>query len=163
MKPTFRLSICVLALPLALACSRPAAEGQGGPEPFYVSPPQIAQPPFLPPKIEVPRECGDAAITARFAACKAAAGRMEQAACEAAGGTWGRIGLHEGCNCPTGQGGCQCARRGDCLAECVLDMGDRGCPESAAAGKWACSAYHDVVGCFCYLDDKGVMESICAD
>lgn len=150
----------LVVLPLALAsCAKPVDEGQGtGPQPFV-----LPQAPFLPPKADAPGECGDKAVIARFEACKAAAGKMAQAPCEVAGGTWGRIGLHEGCNCPTGQGDCPCKSAGDCFAECVLDPGSRGCPATAAEGNWRCTAYHDVVGCFCYLDDKGVMGSICVD
>ena len=151
---------CGFALWLLLAsCSKPSAEGQGdGPQPFLKP-----QAPFLPPKVDVPRECGDKAIMARFDACKAAAGKHEQAPCEAAGGTWGRIGLHEGCNCPTGQGGCPCKNAGDCLVKCVSYSNGRGCPETSAAGTWRCTEYHDVVGCHCFLDDHGSMGSICID
>jgi len=152
--------LCRLALMIvAIGCSKPIEEGQGGGTGPFLQP----QAPFLPPKVDVPHPCGDAAFQALFAACKAAAGKMEQVPCEAAGGTWGRIGLHEGCNCPTGQGDCPCARTGDCLAECVLDPGSRGCPETVTGGQWRCSAYHDVVGCFCYLGEDGAMGSICVD
>jgi hypothetical protein len=157
MRSGHHLFFALAAAALALACSKPAVEGAaGGPEPFYKP-----EAPFVVPPPRAP--CGDAAIMARFAACKAAAGRHEQAACEAAGGTWGRIGLHEGCNCPTGQGDCRCARAGDCLSRCVLDPGSGRCPESAAQGNWRCAPYHDVVGCFCYLGEGGAPESICAD
>ncbi|MCK9462784.1 MAG: hypothetical protein M0R80_24445 [Proteobacteria bacterium] len=150
----------LVVLPLALAsCAKPVDEGQGtGPQPFV-----LPQAPFLPPKVDAPRECGDEAVRSRFEACKAAAGRHEQSACEAAGGTWGRIGLHEGCNCPTGQGGCPCKRLGDCLAECVSYTNGQGCPKTPAAGTWRCTEYHDVVGCHCFLDDNGEMDSICVD
>lgn len=77
----------------------------------------------------------------------------ERKACEAAGGVWGRIGLHVGCQCPTGQGHCPCARKGDCLGACELR------PD---AGAW-CSAGHDVVGCYEYLDESGARQQVCAD
>jgi len=159
--------LCRLALMIvAIGCSKPVEEGQGGgPEPFLHQQAPFLEPqaPFLPPKVEVPSTCGDPAIRARFEACKAAAGKHEQAPCEAAGGTWGRIGLHEGCDCPTGQGDCPCTRAEDCLAECVSYANGRGCPEAKAAGTWRCAAYHDVVGCHCFLDHKGEMGSICVD
>jgi len=150
---------CCLPLLLAVACSRPVDPGLAdGPEPFLKP-----QAPFLPPKVDAPRECGDRAVMARFETCKAAAGKMEQAPCEAAGGVWGRIGLHVGCDCPTGQGDCPCASAGDCLAKCVSTSNGQGCPETKAAGAWRCTGFHDVVGCHCFLDDEGEMGSICVD
>jgi hypothetical protein len=110
-----------------------------------------------------PRQCGDKAVMARFDACKAAAARLEQAPCEAAGGKWGRIGLHEGCNCPTGQGQCPCAAAHDCLAKCLLGEDTQRCPDTATDGKWYCAPYHDVVGCNCSLDDDGKPSPICID
>jgi hypothetical protein len=100
---------------------------------------------------------------ARFAACKAAAAKLRQGPCEAAGGKWGRIGLHEGCNCPTGQGKCPCTSARDCLAKCVLGEDSQHCPETVAEGKWYCAPNHDVVGCHCALDDDGQPSPICID
>jgi hypothetical protein len=97
---------------------------------------------------------------ARFTACTQAAMKHEQGACEAAGGRWGQIGLHQGCNCPTGQAGCACTRAADCLSKCVAPT--QGCADPGT-GTWQCAPYHDVVGCHCYRDAQGGVGSICID
>jgi hypothetical protein len=143
---------------LAIGCSQPDAGGQGGdPQPAAQTPA-----PPKPPGSRLP-ECGDKAVMERFKACKEAASKFDGAACEAAGGNWGNQGLHQGCNCPTGQGGCPCAASSDCLGECLLTPGSRSCPKSVAEGSWRCSAHHDVVGCNCRLVAEDMMMAMCAD
>lgn len=48
-----------------------------------------------------------------------------QAACEAAGGTWGRFGLlaRELCDLPTGDAGKPCSDHADCESVCVATGG----------------------------------------
>jgi hypothetical protein len=133
------LALCVLVA----SCSKPG----GAPKPLRRD----------------PLECGDKAVMARFDACKAAAAKRQQAPCEAAGGTWGWIGLHVGCNCPTGQGGCPCTAARDCLAKCVYGEGGRQCSKPPAEGNWYCAPYHDVVGCHCSLNDDGKPSAMCID
>ena len=107
--------------------------------------------------------CGDREVMARFHECTEAAAKFDQAACEAVGGHWGNIGLHGGCNCPTGQIGCACKQAGDCLGKCILVGGGRSCPEDPAKGKWMCSSHHDVVGCHCHMMSFGGTMAVCAD
>ena len=114
------------------------------------------------PEAKLPA-CGDREVMARFHECKEAASKYDQAACEAAGGHWGRIGLHGGCNCPTGQIGCACKQAGDCLGKCILVGGGRSCPEDPAKCTWLCSSHHDVVGCHCHMMSSGGTMAVCAD
>jgi hypothetical protein len=106
--------------------------------------------------------CGDPVLMARFDACRRAADQQNQGACERAGGRWGKIGLHQGCQCPTGQDRCVCTRQGDCLGRCVADGTGRGCEQTPDRG-YHCSGGHDVVGCICYRDPDGKVASICTD
>jgi hypothetical protein len=156
--PTSALRICCFALPIALCCATPVDDGQGGGPP----PSALTRAPPKPSKTDLPA-CGNRAVMARFRACKEAASKLERAPCEAAGGIWGTTGLHNGCNCPTGQGGCPCTGPGDCLGVCLLHPGSRECPASPAEATWRCSSHHDVVGCNCRFIGEGMTMSMCAD
>src|SRR5688572_26720801 len=62
--------------------------------------------------------CGDPIVAQRFAACRQA---QDQPSCEAAGGTFTRIGLSPDpqCQCPTGQENCPCTDPTSCLSVCI--------------------------------------------
>ena len=63
--------------------------------------------------------CGDPAVKALFAACKAT---QDEASCTEQGGHWRMFegGTPGGaCVCPTGEGGCPCAASSDCLGFCT--------------------------------------------
>jgi hypothetical protein len=105
--------------------------------------------------------CGDPEVLARYPACRAA---DDEASCLAAGGTWTRIGLSpvEACQCPTGQGGCPCDRRTDCLTACIAPTtgGVFAC-DGVTVG--SCSPVGITVGCWCFFDAEGNVEGICVD
>jgi len=103
--------------------------------------------------------CGDKAVMARFAECQKA---TTQPACEAAGGTWTAIGLYPEklCVCPTGQGGCPCDRASQCLGSCRAEMVKMW---DCAGVKGSCAPASPHVGCYCWFDDDGDVDGICAD
>jgi len=106
-------------------------------------------------------ECGDELIRAGFATCIAAG---TQAACVQAGGTWTIVGLGSSpqCRCPTGEGGCPCDRGDQCLGACTAEMGPGNDP-CAGVSEGTCTAASPSVGCRCWFDDQGTIQSLCAD
>ncbi|HEV8322410.1 MAG TPA: hypothetical protein VG389_12410 [Myxococcota bacterium] len=106
--------------------------------------------------------CGDPAVAARYDQCLQAA---DQTSCEAAGGSWETVGLAPGpeCQCPTGQGGCSCARGGDCLSSCIAPTGPGGNFDCAGVAQGTCSPASITVGCWCFFDDTGTPTGLCVD
>jgi len=105
--------------------------------------------------------CGDPAEKAAFPDCIAA---DDQSSCEGAGGEWKAIGLYpeELCVCPTGQGDCPCLRSTDCLGPCVAPMGGTmfDCSE---ATEGTCTSVSPIVGCWCWFQQDGSVQGLCAD
>lgn len=99
--------------------------------------------------------CGDPAVMARYPTCSAA---CDEASCVAAGGTWGRAPSTQSpsCVCQTGQQGCSCARRSDCLAGCFVNLP---APSCAAGCVGQCVSSTPTAPCWCYLDDNGQIAS----
>ncbi len=84
-----------------------------------------------------------------------------EAFCDAAGGSWGPVGLspEPRCNLPTTDAGTPCTCHGQCQGVCVGEMGGGlGC----AGIQGYCSEFMMVVGCRCYFDADGA-EALCAD
>jgi hypothetical protein len=103
--------------------------------------------------------------TATLLLCAApllAAGPATRVECEAAGGTWSRVGIRqqELCNLPTPDGGKACTDARDCASACVA-------PESAPVGSRATGACYErtlLVGkCLKHVRDGVVGEPLCAD
>jgi hypothetical protein len=107
--------------------------------------------------------CGDARVMSRYSACLQAASVHDQAACEAAGGTWTQVGLAPSpeCVCPTGQGGCACTRRSQCLGACVGQM--PGGMQCTGVTQGTCAPASIVVGCWCFFDETSNPTALCVD
>jgi hypothetical protein len=100
-----------------------------------------------------PGPCGDQAVVARFAECKAA---RDRATCERAGGRWGQRERGPGCSCSTGQAGCPCRSASDCVGECRFET-------KSCTGPTTCTSSNDSLGCRCRLEPGGGRSSFCAD
>ncbi len=107
-----------------------------------------------PPRTE---PCGDKEVMARFAACRAT---RDKKSCRAAGGIWAQIGFTEKCSCDTGQAGCTCTRKEDCLGACRVSDG-KYCGKNPRVGR--CTAAEPNAGCRCNLLAPGHTMSYCAD
>jgi hypothetical protein len=85
--------------------------------------------------------------------------------CRAAGGEWGRFGVHAQlcgiytCVERTRDGGKPCRSTSDCEHRCVTEAPPRIGAE--AAGK--CTANRSSFGCFTYLDGGKIVGRVCAD
>ena len=103
--------------------------------------------------------CGDPKLMAAFAGC---VGAQTRSACEQAGGNWTPIGLYPEslCVCSTGQGGCSCKRSADCLGPCRAPMPSMW---DCSNAKGTCAGHSPSVGCWCWFDDEGNAQGICAD
>jgi len=75
-----------------------------------------------------------------------------EAACAAAGGSWGPRGLYPEplCVLPTPDAGKSCEKAGDCVGLCLSDTRQ-------------CVPERPVFGCIGYLDDDGNPGVICVD
>jgi hypothetical protein len=100
----------------------------------------------------------------------APAAPTERAACDAAGGTWGKFGMlpAERCNLPTRDGGRACRRQADCEGACIADVTDaerdalgRGGPPIEREGK--CAEWRLVFGCLPLVEDGRVETVVCID
>ena len=108
-------------------------------------------------KDDPPEQCGDAALVRSFPACQSA---QSEAACTAAGGTWGVYGGV--CLCETGQDGCPCTAQGDCVGTCLgrLDL-VAGC---ATVHTGTCSSKEPYLGCWCeFLEPGHPPYGVCND
>ena len=103
--------------------------------------------------------CGDPALAAKFQSCMQA---KDKAACEAAGGSWGTLGLSTEpvCQCPTDQEGCSCSDSTACLSVCIRPW-DGGACSGLCAG--ACSPWGRVTGCNCWFQNPGQVTQVCWD
>ena len=110
-----------------------------------------------------PPSCGDPITVARFDDCR----RSEnEAGCVSAGGTWGRYpySRREGCFCPTGQGGCPCRSRDDCLSFCIASIPPGDFDSCADVEMGTCSNRSPVAGCFCTAwTATGPFGVLCSD
>jgi hypothetical protein len=107
-------------------------------------------------------ECGDAEVLARYDVCTAA---EAQEACEAAGGTWGPIGIFSAdplCVCPTSQRECPCTRGGQCLSQCIAPPND-GVMDCEGVTEGHCAPVSLFAGCHCFLHDDGTVSGRCLD
>jgi len=106
--------------------------------------------------------CGDPGQAAMYSTCLAA---MDQMACQAAGGTWGRIGLapFEECGCPTGQSDCPCTSSADCMSTCIAGFTGGRMFDCSGVTAGTCSQVSITVGCWCYFDDIGRITALCID
>jgi hypothetical protein len=92
----------------------------------------------------------------------------DEAACEALGGKWGRIGLapKESCNLPTTDGGKTCRDWSDCESACIANLTveqfDQARHGALIEATGACAEWMTVVGCQPFLED-GVVRVICID
>ncbi len=104
--------------------------------------------------------CGDREVMERFPSCIAA---QTETICLAMGGVWTRVGLslEPECLCPTGQEGCPCSRATDCLGACVGPL--EGLPDDCSAAQGSCTSQHPTVGCWCWFDENGNAQALCAD
>jgi hypothetical protein len=102
--------------------------------------------------------CGDKGL---YASCR---NDLEQEACLAAHGEWGRWGLApvESCRCPTGDAGCPCDRPGDCEGACITPL-DSAAGSCEALTQGACSEVRPVFGCYCFFGEDGRAHAICID
>jgi hypothetical protein len=98
--------------------------------------------------------CGE---PGKYASCKHG---LDQAACGAAGGTFGVDGLSKTpfCKCPTGDAGCPCNSQNDCEGACWA--WDSGC-ESVLIGE--CTPMTLMFSCYCLVYAPGHGGSICVD
>jgi hypothetical protein len=106
--------------------------------------------------------CGDPAVVARFAVCRDS---QDEASCAQNGGAWTTGPFGEVfCQCRTGQGGCRCTRRDDCLGNCLGPQQTRDC---SALSEGACTDVGTVYGCWCFAWDMPSASSpfsmICFD
>jgi hypothetical protein len=94
----------------------------------------------------------------------------DQAACEAQGGKWGRIGLapRDECNLPTSDAGQICSDSSQCEGACVADLSradyDRVAKNKViilSTGK--CTPWRIVVGCLAVVTDGKVNGIMCID
>jgi hypothetical protein len=97
---------------------------------------------------------------AAFTQCRQAA---DQAACEAAGGSWARGGLlgdlH--CFCPTGQSACPCTDASQCLGTCTGPVPSAlDCPGVTTG---TCQEVAPFFGCACVPLSEGGFTGLCAD
>lgn len=117
-----------------------------------------------PASTPTPLSCGDPVTVARYGDC---VGSENEADCVRAGGEWGPYpySRREGCFCPTGQGGCPCRSRDDCLSFCIASIpagGDFGDCASVEMG-W-CSHMSPLAGCFCAAwNANGGFGALCSD
>ena len=132
---------CALIIPLALLT---AAQAECPTEPPTPTP--------------VP-DCVDQAVHANYETCIQA---TDQAACEAAGGTWTTVGLapYEQCVCPTGEENCTCTTSDECSSLCIAPLDDSMCQEVTEGN---CAAYSPTVGCYCLFGADGTASAICID
>lgn len=105
--------------------------------------------------------CGDPAVLARYPACKEASTKQT---CEAAGGSWGPIGLapFDECQCPTGQESCKCTDMTPCLTACIAQP-TGGAMECNGVTEGHCSPVEITVGCWCLFDKDGKITGMCVD
>lgn len=75
-----------------------------------------------------------------------------EAACRAAGGTWGPRGLFPEplCSLPNLDAGKACQTAADCVGVCLAESR-------------TCSPVRPIFGCFALLDDQGREVTMCAD
>jgi hypothetical protein len=94
----------------------------------------------------------------------------DQAACEAQGGKWGRIGLapREECNLPTTDAGKVCSDSSECEGMCVANLSredyDRVTKNRVVIdAKGKCTPWRIVVGCLAIVTDGKVNGILCID
>lgn len=103
--------------------------------------------------------CGDAAVMERFTACNVAA---DAQSCVNLGGTWTQrppAGPSMFCLCPSGDGGCPCTKRSDCVVDCIAPL-----PMSSVCTEitsWQC-ADAPQLNCWCSLEDSGNAVPFCS-
>lgn len=103
--------------------------------------------------------CGDAPVMARYAACSVAANAQS---CADLGGTWTQrppAGPTMFCRCPSGDGGCSCAKRSQCIVDCIAPL-----PTSSVCTgttSWQC-ADAPQLNCWCSLQDSGNPVAMCS-
>lgn len=84
---------------------------------------------------------------------------LTEAECAAKGGDFGIHGdsASPSCLCPTSDAGCTCQGADDCEAGCQIE-GDEVC-EGPRQG--VCAAHHQVLACFCRVEDGRGEAYIC--
>jgi hypothetical protein len=108
-----------------------------------------------------PRDACDPSLhRAAFTLCRQA---RDQAACEAAGGSWARGGLFNDfhCFCSTGQDGCPCSEVSQCLGNCVGPTPSA--LECPGVTEGVCEAVVPSFGCMCILQPEGGFTGLCSD
>jgi hypothetical protein len=104
--------------------------------------------------------CPDVEVTS---ACDASL--ASESACHDQGGCWAVWGLapSESCNCPTSDAGATCASSADCQGICIVPGSPTSAEGCVTTEGGTCSDFATMYGCFCYVDDEGSLQDICAD
>lgn len=113
-----------------------------------------------PTSTPTPIACGDEEKVRRFAQCAKA---KTESDCVSAGGRWGPYpySRRPGCFCDTGQRGCPCSARTDCLGQCYAPFDRQNNCDQVERG--SCSGEVPIAGCFCAFDSRGQAWGLCID
>jgi hypothetical protein len=101
--------------------------------------------------------CGD---PAPYAKCT---WDLTEADCIKYGGQWGKWGLSPipSCMCPTGDGGCPCKSKKECVGACLAPLGANNCAGLTAG---TCAPTKTTFGCYCFFEEAGQPAvGICID
>jgi hypothetical protein len=109
--------------------------------------------------------CGDAEQHARYASCVAT---TTDADCVAAGGSWVKASSWPSapytCECPTGEAGCPCQTKADCLGGCSDLTKVVGPTDSCDGSHLTCEpTSRTALGCACRYSSAGKVEAVCVD
>ena len=88
-------------------------------------------------------------------------------ACEAMGGSWGRVGLNpeEVCNLPTSDAGKICSGSSECEGSCIADLSSEDYQKAQHENLYTngkCTRWKMTVGCLAFVED-GEVQNICVD